>query len=180
MKLTMLRRMTGGAALALMIWAFAGCSSEDKPTSPEKLDPVDEIAPLPPVGLTARQSANGFGAGWQANTEADLRGYHVYVLGADLTAADSWTRVTESPITSCGFSWKDASGQMEQFVLRVSAVDETGNESAWSSSVVAQTVSPPKGSVEIDPNAEDGSGGGSGGNADGGAHPDDPVIHNKR
>ncbi len=68
---------------------------------------------------------------------------------------------------------------MEQFVLRVSAVDETGNESVWSPSVVAQTVSPPKGSVEIDPNADDGSGG-SGGGADGGAHPDDPVIHDVR
>lgn len=183
MKLTMLRRTTGGAALTLMLWALTGCSSDDKTTGPEKLDPVDEIAPLAPVGVSARQNQHGFGAGWQANAEADLRGYHVYVLGANPAAPQSWARVTEAPLTNRAFSWTDLSARLEQFAIRVSAVDETGNESVWSSSVVAQIVSTPKDGVEIDPDSDDATGGsgGSGGSDGGdGNHGDVPVNHNVR
>jgi len=179
MKLTTFSRTMGGVALALAVWALSGCSSDDKTTAPPKLDPVDEIAPLSPTGLVARQGKNGFGAGWDANAEPDLRGYHVYVLGVDLAAPQSWVRVTDDPITEPGFSWKDSSEKMNQFVVRVSAVDEAGNESVWSSPAVAQAVSTPKDGVEIDPDAGGGLGG-SGGSGGTSPHDGEPVEHDLR
>jgi hypothetical protein len=180
MKLTMFSRTMGGVALTLAVWALSGCSSDDKTTAPGKLDPVDEIAPLAPTGLAARESRNGFGAGWEANVEADLRGYHVYVLGADAVAPQTWVRVTKDPVTDRGFSWKDPSERMTEFAVRVSAVDEAGNESVWSSPAVAQTVSTPKGGVEIDPDADGGLGGSGGSGGGDGSHEGEPVDHDLR
>jgi hypothetical protein len=167
MKLTTLQRTMGGSALALTLLIGTGCGS-DETTGPQKQDPVDEIAPLAPVGLVARRNQQGFSAGWQPNTEPDLFGYHVYVLGADPAAPDSWARVTEAPLQNRGFSWVDPSELLETYTIRVSAVDEVGNESVWSAAVVAEAFSVPKEEVEFGPDSGGGSGGGSGGQDDAG------------
>ncbi|MCA9726469.1 MAG: hypothetical protein R3E12_12935 [Candidatus Eisenbacteria bacterium] len=180
MKLTSLQKTVGGAALALAILLASGCGSDKTTTAPEKQDPVDQIAPLAPEGVSARQNQpHGFGAGWQENSEPDLLGYHVYVYGADSSAPDTWARVTGEPLHDHGCSWVDASGTLEKFVIRVTAVDQTGNESSFSSATVAQSSQAPKDGLEHSP---DPAGDSSGGGDDAGSNHNDgdtPVEHGR-
>ncbi|SNS27311.1 hypothetical protein SAMN05421770_101289 [Granulicella rosea] len=95
----------------------------------------DVFPPRPPTGLVA---IPGFGdspavaLSWAPSLEDDLAGYVVY-RRADNSQA--WTRLTPEPIEPTSFEDKTTPGA--SFHYRVTAVDQTGNESKPSGEVRA-------------------------------------------
>lgn len=91
---------------------------------------LDTAPPAAPAGVTAAGlSATSARVHWNANTEPDLAGYHVYRAFA---STGPFTRVTTTLVT--GAQWDDASlpDTTSAVWYQVTASDQTGNESARS------------------------------------------------
>jgi len=109
-------------ALALML---SGCSDSNPASSANQ----DQTPPTAPTGLTIHVKDASITVAWTANSEADLDEYEVYrtVNGGD-----------ETLLGSCTLS--RVQDQAPDFMLchltyRVRAVDVSGNQSAFSTSV---------------------------------------------
>ncbi|MFN8586251.1 MAG: fibronectin type III domain-containing protein [Candidatus Eisenbacteria bacterium] len=93
-----------------------------------KVDHVlDAAPPATPAGVVASVVAGGVQLNWNANSEPDLAGYHVYRA----VVAGDWTRLTASPVASN--SYLDSTAPDSATIwYAVTSVDAVGNESALS------------------------------------------------
>jgi fibronectin type 3 domain-containing protein len=110
---------------------LAGCGKSSSPTSVSSLDTTP---PPAPTNLRAVSDAQGhFSLTWSPSTAADLAGYEVWQSVPGSGTFTLAARVTEGscplPITAQGTD-KD---------YRVRAYDTTGNRSAYSSTLAAET-----------------------------------------
>lgn len=117
---------------SLFVFAVSGCSSDSKSTvSPPS---EDLTPPAAPVNLSVSQDNDEITVAWSENSELDLDGYHVYCSKAD----GAWELVS-SP-EQARFNDQVTDEGLVEYSYRVSALDDSGNESAQSAPV----------SVEID------------------------------
>lgn len=92
---------------------------------------LDTAPPATPSGLAGGPEAAGVHLRWNANTEADLAGYHVYRAAV---AAGPFARIDASTVGTADFV--DASApDSASLWYAVTAIDATGNESARSAAV---------------------------------------------
>jgi predicted phage tail protein len=124
-------------AMSALVLALAGCGSK----SASLVGPGNVIDTTPPAAPTSVSSSYDAAAGrdylnWTPSTSADVASYQVWKYEADpasgatgtmiMTAGAADASVALSPISSDGTFW-----------FRVRAIDESGNQSAFSSSVAA-------------------------------------------
>lgn len=121
---------------SLFVLAVSGCSSDSTSTvSP----PTEDLTPpAAPVNLSVSCKGDQITVAWRENSELDLSGYHVY-----RDHAGSGYSLMSSPDNARFIDDIDDSGLFE-FSYRISAVDASGNESAYSASVdiVVDTTEP--------------------------------------
>jgi hypothetical protein len=92
---------------------------------------LDTAPPATPSGLAGGTDPGGVRLRWNANTEPDLAGYHVYRAAA---SSGPFSRIDGATVTSADFV--DASApDSASLWYSVSAVDATGNESARTGAV---------------------------------------------
>ncbi len=111
--------------------------SVDSPTQPwkESLDSTEATAmsrdltpPARPAGLTVVPGVGRIFLTWNENKESDLAGYYVY---RSRKSGRNYVRLTEKPINRTTYSDERAKPQVMYYYV-VSAVDRSGNESAFS------------------------------------------------
>jgi len=79
---------------------------------------------------------------WQQNTEADLAGYNVYEYAPSPDNENSYRRLNTQIVASNGYKVEGLTpGSVYYF--KVSAVDETGNESALSGPIAVTVATGP-------------------------------------
>lgn len=86
---------------------------------------VDLVAPVKPAGLKVVPSANGGFLTWSANTELDIKGYNVYVDGVKKNTS----LLSDNEFSIIGLA------SDKTYVLKVTAVDSSDNESVYSTSI---------------------------------------------
>ena len=89
---------------------------------------LDTAPPATPSGLTAAKEAAGVHVHWNANSEADLAGYHVFRA---LASVGPWTQLDASALAATDFVDASAPDSASLYYC-VSAYDQTGNVSARS------------------------------------------------
>lgn len=98
----------------------------------------DVTAPEIPSALVATPLVDGYALSWNAQTEADLHHFDIYVANTSTPAPNASTPATHTSLTNT-FSRTDVgSGLTRHFWVR--AVDAAGNASAWSSRVSTTTL----------------------------------------
>jgi hypothetical protein len=111
--------------------------SVDSPTQPwkESLDSSEAPAmsrdltpPARPAGLTVVPGVGRIFLTWNENKESDLAGYYVY---RSRKSGRDYKRLTEKPINRTTYSDERAKPRVTYYYV-VSAVDQSGNESAFS------------------------------------------------
>ena len=103
-------------------------SAESEISAPVSITPVDTFPPKTPVGLQVIVGAGSMELAWDRNTEPDLKGYRIYrAENGDFQPLGS---IVEMP----SFSDK-AVRSGKKYKYAVSALDQTGNESAKSEAV---------------------------------------------
>jgi hypothetical protein len=91
----------------------------------------DTAPPSAPTGVTATKLGDGtVRVSWSANSEADLAGYSVYRA---LTAGGPWTVLNASLLTATEYVDDTVPSGTEIVWYQISAKDDSGNESAYSS-----------------------------------------------
>lgn len=116
-------------ALLLAPFVLAGCGS-DKTTSPI-IDTPDTVPPAAPTFHGARSDYQIAELIWQKNTEADLAGYNVYEYNPSPDWEKSYQRLNSQLITSTAYRVDELTPGMTYY-FRMTAVDRSGNESAYS------------------------------------------------
>lgn len=166
-----LNRGRNAVGLTGLLLLAVGCSSNDNTQAPI-IPPPDTAPPIAPsMPAVSKSTEEGYAVAWTANTESDLAGYRVYVYEPDPTSESAYRLLNpDQLITRNRFSARveanvDGSGPSELF-LRVTAVDQSGNESSFSPVCrVSFSTEPPP--LEQDPNADEDGGGTSGGSTRG-------------
>jgi hypothetical protein len=122
---------------ALVALVVAGCGS-DETTSPPTATPTDEAPPLAPTGVgVASQFVTKFQIDWNDNVEPDLLGYRVYLYDPSPLRADAFIPLVQGdPLPTSEMVLAGERGTT--YTFRVSAIDVSGNESAWSEPFVFQ------------------------------------------
>jgi hypothetical protein len=116
---------------ALVALVIAGCGS-DETTSPPTVTPTDEAPPIAPTGVAVTsQLATKFLLNWSDNGEPDLLGYHVYLYDPDPMRPEAYVSIAPGGLLDKSQLMIGAEPGTT-FILRVSAVDISGNEGAWS------------------------------------------------
>ena len=111
------------AILALGL-CLTGCSDTTSTVAPQAAV-LDTAPPAVPTGLNAATGRSTVKLAWRPNvTDFDLQGFHVYRVAFGQT----WP-LTEEPVTGTGFV--DRAPLLGYTIYAVTAVDQNGNESAW-------------------------------------------------
>jgi fibronectin type 3 domain-containing protein len=108
------------AALSLLTGA---CSNESSQTQPV----IDTVAPNPPVGFQAEDQGNMVRITWEQNAESDLAGYRLYRSSYE---SGPFGCVNSEPLLCPWYYDQVLPAAMTYY--RVTAIDESGNESAFS------------------------------------------------
>lgn len=114
------------------------------PSSPVTVNLTDIFPPAVPTGLDAVPSGTATQAAidlsWQPGTESDLAGYNVYRS----TASSTFQRLTATPVLGPAFSDTTVTSGVA-YTYRVTAIDNSGNESAPSAEIteIARTPQNP-------------------------------------
>ncbi len=108
------------AALSLLAGA---CSNDNSQSGPV----VDTVAPNPPVGLQVQDQGGMVKLTWEENAEADLAGYRLYRSSSE---EGPFKQVNTEPIL-CPWYFDEVLPAVMTF-YKVTALDESGNESAFS------------------------------------------------
>jgi fibronectin type 3 domain-containing protein len=116
-------------ALLLAPFVLAGCGS-DKTTSPI-IDTPDTVPPAAPAFRGARSDYQVAELMWQKNTEADLAGYNVYLYNPNPDTEKSYLSLNSKLITSTAYRVDGLTPGMTYY-FKITAVDRSGNESAYS------------------------------------------------
>lgn len=116
---------------AIVVLFAAGCGS-DETNSPMNVNPLDEAAPLAPVGLNVdSQYLTKFALSWADNAEPDLAGYRVYLYDPDPMRLNAFVEMSgENPVSRPRMTIAGEDGRT--YIFRVAAVDMNSNESTWS------------------------------------------------
>ncbi|MBD3160923.1 MAG: hypothetical protein GF346_02050 [Candidatus Eisenbacteria bacterium] len=116
---------------AIAVLVFAGCSS-DEASAPLSMNPLDEVPPLAPADVEVTKTyATKFLLDWESNTEPDLAGYRVYLYSPDPDRAQSYLLLNNQGLLNR--SQMIMAGESgATYIFRVTAVDGSGNEGAWS------------------------------------------------
>jgi len=117
----------------------------------QTLEEHDGMAPGAPTGFTCTLRGGAVEGRWDANAEADLRGYFVYRMrlpdirpcrGGDEESPDGrFARLNELPLSEPGFLDTEVEAGVS-YAYEVVAVDESGNESEPSERLVVLVVPP--------------------------------------
>lgn len=102
----------------------------------EVSEPPTDEPPAAPSGLQAIASDASVDLSWDANPESDLVGYNLYRSTSSFSDASSATKVNSSLISTASYTDTDLTNGTE-YVYRVTAVDDAGNESGLSNEVSA-------------------------------------------
>ncbi len=101
-------------------------------SAPVRVDVIDRFPPGVPQGLVAVAAAQekSIDLSWEPDTDADLAGYIVYRAVASEAGASDWVRVSGAqPLAAAAY--RDLTVEAGRaYRYRVTAVDETGHESA--------------------------------------------------
>jgi len=127
------------AAVALMLspaLLVGGCS--EQATTPAQVTSQDTSPPAPPVGLDVLPRNSGLVLNWSPNVEPDLVGYNVYLYSPSPERPESYVRFNNQPISATEFRHGKLRPN-QQMIFRLTAVDLSGNESGFSSMIVAST-----------------------------------------
>jgi hypothetical protein len=111
-----------GKTYAYSVQAIRGTAQSEVAAAPP-ITPADKFSPEAPSGLTGIAGAGSVQLAWERNLESDLKGYFVY------------RSVDNGPFVKLGETdtpaYSDATVQTgKQYRYAVSAVDQSGNESA--------------------------------------------------
>lgn len=133
-------RISIALTIAIAALAVVGCSS-DETSAPLRTNPLDEVPPLAPANVAvAKEYTTKFLLDWDSNSEPDLAGYRVYLYSPDPERAESYLMVNSQGLLSR--SEMILAGESgKTYIFRVTAVDQFGNEGAWSP-LFAYTFSP--------------------------------------
>jgi len=116
--------------LPAALLALSGCNSSSA-VSPAAV--IDTAPPAAPAGLGVALDGSGKRVlDWSANSEADLASYQVYQ--STTSSSNGFVLVASVPAGSTDWTLPDVSGTVNAW-FQVSAVDESGNHSAQSSSL---------------------------------------------
>jgi predicted phage tail protein len=116
-------------ALLLAPFALAGCGS-DKTTSPI-INTPDTVPPAAPTFRGARSDYQIAELIWQNNTEADLAGYNIYEYNPNPDLEKSYQLLNSNLIASTAYRVDGLTPGMTYY-FKITAVDRSGNESAYS------------------------------------------------
>lgn len=124
----MRKTLTLFALVATVALVVIGCSSNS--SSPVDPDPGEDLTPpASPSSLWAQAVGSRVNLTWRQNTESDMGGYIIYRM------VDSMTWEACSASDSARYSDTVESEGLHIARYRVSAVDRSGNESAYSVTV---------------------------------------------
>jgi len=115
-------------------------------SAPVFVEVKDVTPPAKPQGLVSEAAEGAITLKWQANTEKDLRGYHVQrSLKSNSKINSSYVNVTKDPITQITYTEQLSKNIRNEFVYRIVAIDSCFNRSAPSENTLAQMpdVTPP-------------------------------------
>ena len=112
--------LVGLAALSLLIGACGNDSGQSTPV-------IDTVAPNPPVGFQFQDQGTTVKIVWAQNAEADLEGYMLYKSSSE---TGPFGQVNSEPLLCPWYYDEVLPAAMTYY--RVTAVDENGNESAYS------------------------------------------------
>jgi fibronectin type 3 domain-containing protein len=107
---------------ALLMFAGA-CGNEGG----DGLPTVDTVAPVPPTGVQLQADHDLVAVRWDENAEIDLAGYRLYKSSFE----DGPFGIVSSNLVYCPWFY-DKVLAMEMTYYKVTAVDASGNESAFS------------------------------------------------
>jgi fibronectin type 3 domain-containing protein len=110
---------------ALVVFAGA-CGNEGGAGLPT----VDTVPPVPPVGVQIRTQADQVVVTWYDNAEIDLAGYRLYRS----SSVDGPFGVVSTALVYCPWFYDEVLA-MQTTYYTVTAVDQSGNESAYSQTV---------------------------------------------
>jgi hypothetical protein len=102
---------------------LGACGNE----SGQGLPTVDTVPPNPPVGLQIDDNDNRVRVSWSENAEVDLAGYRLYKSSYE----DGPFKKVNSDLLLCPWCYDTVTPACLTF-YKVTAVDESGNESAFS------------------------------------------------
>jgi hypothetical protein len=108
------------AALSMFIGACGDDSGQGTPV-------IDTVAPNPPVGFQVEDDGNAVKITWESNAEVDLAGYNLYKSSSD---NGPFGPVNSQPLL-CPWYYDEMLPAAMTF-YKVTAIDESGNESAYS------------------------------------------------
>ena len=109
-------------AAALLVFAGA-CGNEGS----DGLPGIDTVPPIPPVGVRVQAEDDLVAVRWEANAEIDLAGYRLYKSSYE----DGPFGMVSSNLVYCPWFYDDVI-PMQMTYYKVTAVDQSGNESAYS------------------------------------------------
>jgi hypothetical protein len=131
-----LRALFSTVCLGVLALAPSGCSHENGGfTSPGDGFPaagVDDSAPAMPTGLMlAKATDHAFRLEWAPNTEVDLAGYRFYVYDPSPYRENAYVCASGTELIQPENRWYVYSADLSQgqHFFKLSAVDQTGNES---------------------------------------------------
>jgi hypothetical protein len=110
--------------VSVTLLVFVGaCGNDGGQTSPV----IDTVPPNPPVGVIAEDTGSTVMITWAENAEVDLAGYKVFRSSYE----DGPFQPVRTSLVRCPWYYDDVTPAAMTF-YRVTAVDESGNESAFS------------------------------------------------
>jgi fibronectin type 3 domain-containing protein len=125
-------------ALLLAPFVLTGCGN-DKTTSPI-IETPDTVPPAAPATRVSRSDYGFATVMWQRNTEADLAGYYVYQYNPTPDSEKSYQRLNTQTYTGTGYKVEGLTPGMTYY-FKITAVDRSGNESAYSATLPLTVMS---------------------------------------
>jgi hypothetical protein len=108
-------------------------TAESEPSAIVNITPKDEFPPVAPAALTALAGIDSVELSWDRNTEEDLKGYRMY-RAAEAGPFEAIAALVEEP------SYSDKTVMPgKKYRYAISAIDQTGNESAKSAPIEIAT-----------------------------------------
>ena len=126
--------VTTGLAVILLL-SLPACDAAGPDTTP----------PSAPSGLSASSGDGQISLSWNGSDASDLAGYNLYRAQRSISSADEMTPVNgTSPINETSLTDQDIDNGATYY-YRLTAVDESGNESTLSGEVSKTPFPPPPG-----------------------------------
>ena len=112
--------------LAALLVFVGACGQDDGGSQPT----IDTVPPVPPVGVQIQTQGDLVAITWDNNAEIDLAGYRLYKSSFE----NGPFGVVTSGLVYCPWYYDEVL-PMQMTFYKITAVDESGNESAFSQRV---------------------------------------------